>query len=247
MESRDIVRIARQRAGLTQDQLGLRSGVHRGVIGRWERGDSEPTLRSLRKLVAACELELVVRLATSDPSLDEFVDEQLARTPIERLELLLPEDRSQGALEALRWLAGTKTPVILIGDVAAVLQGAPQRTSTAMAEIVSRDSVATESELRAAGFEPTDTEARWRDADRRHQWIRPTGATVALASAVPGTTGYRDLRESVERLSLDDSTKIAVAHPRDLLRLAEASPSESARARVPGLEAVLSRRSATSE
>jgi transcriptional regulator with XRE-family HTH domain len=247
MESRDIVRIARQRAGLSQEQLGLRSGIHRGVIGRWERGDSEPSLRALRKLVAACELELVLRLATSDPSLDEAVDEQLARIPTERLELLLPPDLVGEALESLRWLAGVETPAILIGNVAAVLQGAPQRTDTAVVEIVSRDSVATENELRAAGFEPTDTEARWRDADRRSQWTRSTEATVELASAVPGTTDYRDLGESAETFALDDGTEIVVAHPRDLLRIAEASPSESARARVPGLEAVLARRRSDSK
>jgi hypothetical protein len=40
-------------------------------------------------------------------------------------------------------------------------------------------------------------------------------------------------------VELDKKTSIRVAHPRDLLRMADASPRESERARVPGLRALL--------
>ncbi|MDP9133619.1 MAG: helix-turn-helix domain-containing protein [Actinomycetota bacterium] len=245
METSDIVRIARQRAGLSQEQLGRRSGLHRNVIGRWERGRSEPSLAALRKLVTACELELVIHLAASDSSLEELAAEQLELAPSERLRRLVPPDSLRQTLAALRWVADVRTPAILIGDVAGALQGAPQRPYHGQVEIVSGDPFSTETELRAAGFEPTDSEARWREADRRYPWTRPGGAVVALANNVPGSTGFADLRRNSETLSLDEATTLAVAHPRDLLRLADASPRESARARVPGLRALLARRAVT--
>jgi len=60
-----------------------------------------------------------------------------------------------------------------------------------------------------------------------------------LASNIPGTGDYRDLRRAARTIEFD-GTSIAVAHPRDLLRMADASPRESERARVPGLRALLS-------
>lgn len=251
MEAADIVRIARKRAGLTQYQLGLRSGVHRNVIGRWERGDAEPSLRTLRRVVKACELDLVMHLTVRDPTLDELAADQLELQPIARLYRLLPEDAVGPALEALDWMADAQTAVIAIGDVAGVLLGSPQRPEQAHVEIVSADPYSTETELRAAGFEPLDSEARWRDIDRRHPWRRSDGTVVAIASDLPGSSGFADLRDSMVTVNLTPSMAhwsprdftVAVAHPRDLLRLADASPREAARAQVPGLQAVLSRRS----
>jgi hypothetical protein len=63
-----------------------------------------------------------------------------------------------------------------------------------------------------------------------------------LASNVPGTGNYRDLRRSARTVELDDSTSVRVAHPRDLLRMADASQRESERARVPALRALLAHR-----
>jgi hypothetical protein len=90
-----------------------------------------------------------------------------------------------------------------------------------------------------ASLTPTDTEDRWADSDARALWTIPGGGTLALASHVPGTEDYRDLRRSAREIELDDDTKIAVAHPRDLVRMADASPRESERARLPGLRALL--------
>jgi transcriptional regulator with XRE-family HTH domain len=245
MESGEIVKSARYRAGLSQAQLGIRSGLHRNLIGRWERGESSPSLATLQRLVAACGLELVISLAEADRSLDELAEEQLSLTPRERLSVLLPAGPGRDALEVLRWLAGVETPVILIGDIAAVLQGAPQRVDHEELEIVSRDLVSTVTELDAAGFEPADSEARWRDTDLRHPWRHRDGAMITLATNVPGMAGFADLNRSADVVEIYDSVSVSVAHPRDLLRLADASPRESARARAPGLRALLSQRQTT--
>jgi transcriptional regulator with XRE-family HTH domain len=238
--SSDIVRIARQRAGLTQQQLADRSGHPRETIARWESGAREPSLSALQRLVEASELDLVVHLARRDPSLDEAVGDQLDLPPIGRLERLLPGAAKDKAVRALRWLAGARTPLIVVGGVAGVLQGAPQQPRGGV-EFVSADPVAMEAEMRAGGLIATDTDERWADRDTRATWTLPEGGTVALASNVPGTGDYPDLRRAARSLRLDRRTSIEVAHPRDLLRMADASPRESERARVPGLRALLDR------
>lgn len=145
-------------------------------------------------------------------------------------------------LRALRWLAGARTPVIVIGAVAAVLQGGPQQPGDGPVEFVSGDPFAMEAHLRDAGLTPSDTDEGWADIDRRAPWVLPDGGTIALATNVPGTRDYADLRRSARPVDLDDGTSVAVAPPRDLLRMADASPRESERARVPGLRALLSHR-----
>jgi transcriptional regulator with XRE-family HTH domain len=240
VKSLDIVRIARQRAGITQQQLAERSGHPRETIARWETGAREPSLATLNALVAACDLELVIHLAQRDSSLQDLVGDQLELTTAERLERLISPATTDDTLRALRWLGEARTPVIVVGGVAAVLQGGPQRPVDDRVEFVSGDPYAMEVEMRAAELVPVDLDERWADVDRRAPWTLPDGGTVVLASNVPGTADYRDLRRSARTIDLGDGTSIRVAHPRDLLRMADASPRESERARLPGLRALLS-------
>jgi hypothetical protein len=194
----------------------------------------------LNALVAACDLDLVVHLAESDPSLEELVADQLELTVTERLRRLMPATARDGALHALRWLAAARTPAIVIGGVAAALHGGPQQPGDGQVEFVSGDPYAMEAEMRAADLIPSDVDERWADIDRRAPWALPDGGTIVPASNVPGTGDYRDLRRSARTVQLDDGMSIRVAHPRDLLRMADASPRERERARVPGLRALLS-------
>lgn len=241
MTSGDIVRIARQRAGLTQRQLADRSGIPRETIARWETGVHEPTLSSLRKLAEASELDLVVQLARRDPSLGELVDDQLLLSPPERLRRLLPAGVADGTLRALAWLADARTPLVVIGGVAAALQGAPSRPGSGVVEFVSDDPVAMDDEMRSAGLVPSDTAERWANVDARASWVLSNGGTIALASNVPGTAGYTDLRRSAVMVHLDDDATVTAAHPRDLLRIADASARDVERAQGPGLRALLDR------
>ena len=95
--------------------------------------------------------------------------------------------------------------------------------------------------MRGAGLIARDTDERWADLDRRAPWVLSDGGTVTLVTNVPGTRDYPDLRRAARIVQLDDRTRVAVAHPRDIVRMADASPRESERARVPGLRALLSR------
>lgn len=236
----DIVRIARQRAGLTQSQLGQRSGHPRETIARWETGARTPSLEALQAVVGAAGFELVVSLAEGDDSLAGLVADQLALQPIDRLHRLLPEKEAAEAARALKWLSDARTPAIVIGGIAAALRGAPQRPDGSGVEVVPGDQLGLTLEMEDAGLHATDSDERFAQVDRRWPWTLPGGGTVVVAGALPGSSGYADLRRGAGPVDIGGSN-VQVAHARDLLRLAEASRRPSERARLPGLRALLAR------
>jgi len=85
MLSADLIYMARNRAHLTQAELGGRLGLPQSQISRWERGQVEPSLETLRRLVRACGLELTLGLANGDDSYDPFINRALELTPGERV------------------------------------------------------------------------------------------------------------------------------------------------------------------
>jgi transcriptional regulator with XRE-family HTH domain len=239
MRAQDVVRIARDRAGLTQQQLAARSGRPRETIARWESGSQAPSLEAVSALVSQCELDLVLRLTTRDTTLADRVSEQLALPPAKRLARLLPVEAVSDVKRSLRWLANAHTATVVFGQVGAALLGAPQRPDSSQVEFVAADPVATDRELRLAGLVPVDIDDRWRESDVREPWTLPAGGTLAMARNLAGTGDHRDLRRGASPVDVDARTAVLVAHPRDLLRIADASPRASERARVPGLQALL--------
>lgn len=233
--------IARQRAGLTQQQLADRSGHPRETIARWETGAREPSLASLQGVVAACGLDLIINLAQRDGTLDVLTADQLELAPVDRVKRLLPAAARRESLRALHWVARARSPVIAVGAIAGVLQGEPQRPGSGHVDIVAADTFAMEREMREGGLTAVDAEERWADVDRREPWTLPRGGTIVLVQDLPGTQGYRDLRRSAQEVEIENGLRIKVAHPRDLLRAADASGREGERARVPALRALLSR------
>jgi uncharacterized protein len=83
--SADLITEARRRAGLSQAELGRRTGRTQSAIARWERGAVEPGLSTLVELVRACGLDLTVGVARYDDSYLPHIDRVLALTPAERL------------------------------------------------------------------------------------------------------------------------------------------------------------------
>lgn len=86
MLSADLIYMARRRSGLTQAELGRRLGLPQSQISRWERGQVEPSLETLRGLVRACGLELTLGLANGDDSYDGDIEQYLDLEPAERLD-----------------------------------------------------------------------------------------------------------------------------------------------------------------
>ena len=63
-----LVREARKRAGLTQRRLAAATGLTQPTIARIESGAIETSHEQIRRLIAACGLELRVSLVPADDS-----------------------------------------------------------------------------------------------------------------------------------------------------------------------------------
>lgn len=103
MISRDLLREARLRAGLTQAELARRAGTTQPAIARYERGKVEPSLERLRELIRACGLELTFGLATYDDSYVEHIQRQLKLSPLERVTRM-----SEFATQLEPWIAAAE-------------------------------------------------------------------------------------------------------------------------------------------
>ncbi|HVC70822.1 MAG TPA: helix-turn-helix transcriptional regulator [Acidimicrobiales bacterium] len=102
MISGDLIREARLRANLTQADLGERLGKPQSAIARWERGQVQPSLETLREVVRACGLDLTFHLSTFDDSNTTIIDQHLAMTPAQRFTDLLARVRFHEQLEVRR-------------------------------------------------------------------------------------------------------------------------------------------------
>jgi transcriptional regulator with XRE-family HTH domain len=94
MSSADLLRAARLRAGLTQEELARASGRSQSAIARWESGRVEPSLETLRELIRACRLELTFGLANYDDSYVHEIERLLDLEPADRIEDALARDRA---------------------------------------------------------------------------------------------------------------------------------------------------------
>jgi transcriptional regulator with XRE-family HTH domain len=89
MGSASLIREARLRAGLTQAELGERTGRDRSVIARWEKGTVAPSVETLVELVRACGLDLPLALVPYETSGDERLRKNLVLSPERRLRRML--------------------------------------------------------------------------------------------------------------------------------------------------------------
>jgi len=93
--SGNILREARLRAGLSQGELGERTGKDRAQIARWERDAVSPPFETLRMLVRACGFDLCTELHNFDPSPSERLETVRTMTPSERVDRML-DRRTRG-------------------------------------------------------------------------------------------------------------------------------------------------------
>jgi transcriptional regulator with XRE-family HTH domain len=238
MLTSDLIRMARDRAGLTQEQLAARSGRPRSTIARWESGAREPSLDHLSEVIRAAGLDLTIDLANQDESLSENVRDQLHLTPEERLGRLLPRAELREVQNALTAVPRLRTPTILIGPLAAALQGSPQRPRDGAAEVVPADRGRALDELTRIGAEASDDEDRFAKSDRRWRWLLPDGGAVVVVDRISGSGDFPDLRRDAVGLEAFGK-ELTLASPRDLLRLADASPRAADRSYRAGLRALL--------
>ena len=68
-----MIREARLRAELSQQELAVRSGKDRTVIARWEQGVVAPSLDTLVQLLRACGFDIPLELVPYDAGPDEQI------------------------------------------------------------------------------------------------------------------------------------------------------------------------------
>jgi len=184
MRGHELVREARRRADLSQEELATRAGTTQSAIARLERGGSAPAFDRVVDLVAACGLEL--RVAVSEPSIPI-----MASLPMVPTALFGP-------------LVDHDVRFIVSGRLAAGLRGGPWSDPTP--EICPDDS---RSSLEALCRALDSFGARLRTSDgagtlpldrtpeellARRSWLLGTAeGDLDVLLQPPGTRGYRDL------------------------------------------------------
>ena len=131
MWSAVLIREARLRAGLTQQELADRSGRKRSVIARWEQGAIEPSLETFLEIIGICGFELPPELVPRDESTNERLQKNAFLSPERRVQRALKASSSDRPFDPYAILAALErrhTAYVVIGAFARIVQGAEETT-----------------------------------------------------------------------------------------------------------------------
>ena len=100
----EMIREARLRSGLAQQELADRLGTSQSVIGRWEAGHRSPTVEAMTRAIRATGLDVSMSVGAYDTEHELLIKQNLRLSAAERLDKIVAE-RS-----GLRHLAGALAP-----------------------------------------------------------------------------------------------------------------------------------------
>lgn len=109
MRGGEIIKEARQRARLSQQELAERLGTTQSVITRWETGRRSPTFETLVRAVRACGLKIAITLGRPDPDHELFMRENRRLTPAQRLEQMTKQSAGLDELLASKKRAAARS------------------------------------------------------------------------------------------------------------------------------------------
>jgi transcriptional regulator with XRE-family HTH domain len=95
VRSAALLREARLRAGLSQQELADVSSKDRTVIARYEQGVVAPSIDTLVELLRACGFDVPLELVPYDPGPDERIAEIQMLSPERRLDAMLDRRRNE--------------------------------------------------------------------------------------------------------------------------------------------------------
>lgn len=232
-----LLKEARQRAGLTQAELGEKTGYSAPEISRWERGKVALTFERLEKLVEGCGLELDVALRPTDRSQDALIRGNIGRSPDKRLESFSRQLVRTAAIhnrqqifdpgQILRTLTDQRVDYILIGAIAAALWGSPFPTDNL--DITVRDGKRNRQRLKHA-LEAIEAQR----LDSGEVDVEEHSTRFGLLRIITGPRAmpsYQTLRRHATRAKFSQGT-LAVAPLADIIRSAEDRPKPGRRAEV---------------
>jgi transcriptional regulator with XRE-family HTH domain len=96
VRSAALIREARLRAGLSQQELAAKSGKDRTVIARWEQGVVAPSIDTLVELLRSCGYDIPLELVPYDAGPDERIREIQMFSPERRVDRLLERYGGEG-------------------------------------------------------------------------------------------------------------------------------------------------------
>ena len=91
-----MIREARLRAGLSQQELAAKSGKDRTVIARWEQAVVAPSIDTLVELLRSCGYDIPLELVPYDPGPDERIREIQMLSPERRVDRLVERRGGEG-------------------------------------------------------------------------------------------------------------------------------------------------------
>ena len=103
MHGGELVREARKRAGLSQQQLAELLLTTQPVVARWETGRTSPSFARVVEAIRACGLDLHIRIGTYDDQHALLIEDSLHETHSDRLDHLA---QSHASMTKLRRAAG---------------------------------------------------------------------------------------------------------------------------------------------
>jgi transcriptional regulator with XRE-family HTH domain len=225
VNSADLIREARLRAGLSQQELAERSGRDRSVIARWEQDAVAPSLDSLIDVVRACGFDLPLELVALDPSRDQRLDARDLASAEQRLRLVVADASAADPRPVLAALERARVSYVVIGSLARFVRGVDDElTGIEIVPSLRPDNLRRLSRaLHELGADSVDLERDrlTREAVTVHT---PAGA-LSLVGRPPATRrGYDDLRRDATREQLARGLRPTVASSADLARLLATDP-----------------------
>lgn len=230
MWSAVLIREARLRAGLTQQELADRSGRKRSVIARWEQGTIEPSLETLLEVIAVCGFDLPIELTPRDDSLDERLQKNALLTPERRVQRALTASLSPSRFDPYAILAAlerARANYVVVGAFARIVQGADERAAgidivpSVRGDNLRRVTLA----LGELDAQPTATES---DLDTPSAEFSSAVGLITIETEPAGTrAGYDDLRRAAAREPIGRGLRVPVASTADLARMLAALGREA--------------------
>ncbi len=197
-------------------------------------------MEAVQALARACSLELVVGLANGDDSYARDVAARRRLTPTERVRSLAAP-RAADSLAIAATLADAEVHYVLVGEVAGAAHGWPITLARGEYLVVAEEGTRNLERLAAAaqalGGGPRELEDPFAGRDVTVRWPL-AGGSLAAATHLSGTRGYRDLQRASRPVALEQAV-VQVAALRDLIRIADASPLPERRMFLPALWATL--------
>ena len=231
MWSATLIREARLRAGLTQQELADRSGRQRSVIARWEQGAIEPSLETFLEIIGICGFELPTELVPRDESASERLQKNALLSPERRVQRALRASSPNVSFDPYAILASLerrRTTYVVIGSFARIVQGAEETTDSVDIAPSLRnpnfDRLALAlSDLGASGPDGQDIVLEGMNTDRLLAEFSTSRGDLKVGTR----GGYDDLRRAATREPIGRGLRVPVASTADLARMLAALGRES--------------------